>query len=85
MDLMTSSDFPNYVKVQKDYIEMAKYYEGLKIHNDPGEAWILNEWMPQHASHFRESWNLSCCKICKNVLNCGHMLKKECFNFSRRV
>lgn len=81
---MTSADFLIYVKVQRDYIDMAKYFQGLKINRDPGESWILNEWLPQQAESFRKLWNLSKCQHCKCAINCGHNLKAECLNFNKR-
>lgn len=66
-----------YLKVEKDYIDEAKYYEGIKIKSDPGQSFIIN-WIQGYADDFRIKWNCSMCRLCTSALNCGHYLKTDC-------
>jgi hypothetical protein len=75
----TNIMFVNFLKAEKIFIETAKYYEGLKIHTDPGETYV-NSWIEKQADIFRKQWNESICKTCQKSGECGHLLKKECEN-----
>ena len=77
---MADDDFTKFVKAEIKYINDAKWYEGINTHRDPGENFI-EHWALDHASEFREKWNMSKCKVCVNGGICGNNLKTECHSF----
>ena len=74
--------FNKFIHAEQIRIDEAKWYEGEKIHNDPGDIYIFN-WIQQNAVWFRELWDKSNCKICKNWKRCGHEVKLECNKFEK--
>jgi hypothetical protein len=74
------TSFGKFLHAEMIRIDEAKYYEGEHIHNDPGPSYVM-EWINQNAKDFREKWDISCCKDCKNWKECAHKVKKECERF----
>ena len=64
-------------------IEIDKWDEGIRRCSDPGEDYVM-QWVHDNAKWFRETWDASCCKRCKNNLHCGYTLKKQCEHFDPR-
>ena len=63
------------------YIGDAKYFEGLKISADPGDAFVIS-FIQSSAACLREKWNKSVCQDCKNWKCCGNLLKECCEQFT---
>jgi len=64
-------------------IEIDKWEEGLRIHSDPGEQYVL-EWVERNAPWFRDAWEKSCCQYCNHCVACGYSVKTECGEFEQR-
>ena len=58
-----------------------KWCEGFNNHYDPGEVYIV-DWIYANAKKFRDDWNISLCKDCSNLRECGHMALSACNRFS---
>jgi hypothetical protein len=61
------------------YIDSEKEKRNLRLDNDnrPIEDYFI-KWINMHAKQFREAWELSICKNCKNVYQCHDCLKELC-------
>lgn len=68
-----------FLKFEKQYIDDAKYYQGLKSKKDPGDDYIM-DWISTSGQEFRDKWNNSSCKNCVKIDECGHNLKQKCDN-----
>lgn len=55
--------FTIFTRAQKKAIEVAKWIEGEKIHNDPGENYVKH-WVKTFAKDFKSCWEKSKCKQC---------------------
>lgn len=53
---MTPSEMKNFMETQISWIDVAKYYEGIRIGRDPGEDFV-REWVKKHGAEFRAWWN----------------------------
>jgi len=73
------TEMQRYLVVEKQFIEMAKWFEGIRLQRDPTDDFIM-EWISTSAAEFRRCWNASVCKDCKDVHHCGHLLKNGCEN-----
>jgi len=76
---MTEREFRNFNEVEKNKIELDKYYEGERIHEDPGDKYML-EWVQKNAAQFRKEWDESVCKTCFKIKNCKEIFKTDCKN-----
>lgn len=50
------SDFEEYMQAQIHEIELAKWYEGERIGEDPG-AEFIRDWINKNSQSFRNNWN----------------------------
>jgi len=66
-----------YLKIQKQKIEIDKWNEGCRRNTDPGQEYII-EWIEANAGWFREAWEGSLCKACRKILICGIELRNQC-------
>ena len=53
---MTAQEMKDFMLTQIEWINVAKYYEGQRLHCDPGEAFV-KWWIKQNGSKFRKWWN----------------------------
>ena len=74
-------DFSKFIKAELKCIDEAKWYEGERIHTDPGIPFV-EKWTVEHAKEFRDKWNKSICKKCVSGHICGNYLKAECKDFN---
>lgn len=51
-----SNSFREFMEAQVHEIEVAKWLEGERIHQDPGEDFVA-WWIKTYAKAFREHWN----------------------------
>ena len=72
--------FAIFTKAQTKAIEVAKWIEGEKINCDPGKVYI-KQWVKDFAKIFKNSWEQSKCKHCKNE-HCRYKAANCCDNFS---
>ena len=55
---MDKEEMKEYNKAQVDAMNLAKYYEGIRIGRDPGEE-FLKQWITNgSAAAFRKYWEL---------------------------
>jgi hypothetical protein len=69
--------FRKYMLNQIHKIDIDKWNEGERIHNDPGIEYIL-KWIRENGQKFHELWNKSVCKDCIHCEKCGYKVLKEC-------
>lgn len=74
--------FQNFLKAQVKSIETAKWYEGERRHQDPGDEFCV-DWITSNAPVFRKQWEESRCCKCFNADKCGHKLVKRCKEFKK--
>ena len=74
-------DFFRFMHAEQKYIDDAKWYEGIRINRDPGDAFVM-QWALQHAKEFRDMWDKSNCKNCCLCSACGNNVIEDCDNFS---
>jgi hypothetical protein len=72
--------FCKFLHSEMKKIDIDKWHEGERINNDPGQPYIV-EWIGEHAKEFREQWDGSICRFCKNWKECGYKVKKNCEKF----
>jgi len=68
------------IKVELEYFNDAKYFEGINSKKDPGEFFIM-EMIKTNGAELRKRWNESKCQNCLKWEKCGHKLKVECDQF----
>ena len=73
-------DEKDFMEAQIHRIEIDKWVQGEVQHSDPGEEFVL-DWVYQNAKVFRDSWQISLCKDCDNLRNCGHYALSACDGF----
>ena len=66
-----------YMQIQIQKIELDKWYEGCRIQADPGSAYVM-DWIQTNGQWFRNTYEESICKNCKQWRNCGHTLQRSC-------
>lgn len=76
------AEFKHFLESEWHKIEIDKWYEGCKVHHDPGQAFVL-DWIQRNAKWFRNAWDESICKECEKWKECGWKVKKECENFEK--
>jgi hypothetical protein len=82
------SEFSEFITAQRHALDKAIYLESEKLHHDlrydsegkPTNAYFL-QWIEEHSCDFRDAWNTSLCKKCKNVFTCYDCLKDQCNSF----
>lgn len=72
--------FTIFTRAQKKAIEIAKWIEGEKINNDPGENYVKH-WVKTFAKDFKSYWIKSKCRQCK-VEECRYKAIQCCDCFS---
>jgi len=85
---MSNREVELFVTAEKNAMELSVYIESEKARknlrlNDNGEKtddFFLN-WIDDHAHGFRNAWEDSKCKNCRNIETCCFCLKSECQNF----
>ena len=85
---MTTSAYDNeefmaFVHAECDCISKDKWIEGIKIHSDPGNGYVL-KWVSDNSQEFRDKWNASSCRLCVSAFDCGHYLRISCSDFIQR-
>jgi hypothetical protein len=75
-----STEFKKFIDAETQAIEVAKWIEGEKIQRDPGKSFVV-QWIQQYAKDFKEMWDKSCCKSCKN--KCKHNNTTDCNSFEQ--
>lgn len=75
-----ADDFNKFMQAELKHIDDAKWYEGIRTGKDPGESFV-NDWATKNAKEFRDKWNASKCKQCRDGHLCGNTVKEECENF----
>ncbi len=53
---MSQSELKEFLAAQVSAMELAKWYEGERIHADPGED-FLKSWIADSAAEFRRRWD----------------------------
>ncbi len=66
-----------YLKIQKQRIEIDKWNEGCRRNMDPGQEYVIH-WIENNARWFREAWEKSFCKACRQIRICGIELRNQC-------
>jgi hypothetical protein len=66
-----------FLNVEIKKIEIDKWDEGVRRHNDPGNDFVL-EWVERNAKQFRYQWDISVCKCCEKCYACGYNLLSAC-------
>jgi len=72
--------FTRFISSQMHKIDIDKWCEGFKIHEDPGQDFVIN-WINKNAKWFRKAWEKSSCKTCKHWEDCGWKVCCDCPNF----
>jgi hypothetical protein len=80
MDQLEEKRYKNFIKAEVHYLDDAKYLEGINIHKDPGNEFVMN-WIATSSKSFREKWDMSACKNCCHGGICGDRLKSNCNDF----
>jgi hypothetical protein len=75
--------FDEFLLVEIKRIEIDKWIEGEKIHDDPGPRYV-ERWISEYAQEFRLQWLNSDCHVCVSAINCGYNLKCQCKSFKKR-
>ena len=83
MNINTRYDEHEFMEVQIHKIQVDKWTQGERQCCDPGDTFIM-DWIYCNASTFRDSWQVSLCKDCLNVRECGYYSLSACNNFHRR-
>jgi len=65
------------MRIQRQKLDIDKWFEGQRISRDPGTEYIL-EWIEQNATLYRKTYELSLCKRCKLWKTCGYKLRMLC-------
>jgi hypothetical protein len=81
MDKKEAYLFCKFLEVERQKIDLDKYYEGERQHCDPGQEYIV-DWINRNAANWREEWNESTCKDCQHWKVCGHLVRKECREYT---
>jgi len=68
------------MQVQIKKIEVDKWCEGCKIQDDPGQEYVI-DWIEHHGQWFRNAYEASCCKGCRNWSECGHNVVPQCDSY----
>lgn len=69
-----------YMSAQRKRIKIDKWYEGCRINGDPGSEFVI-AWIEKNAASFHSDWDISLCKACQKVTECGFKVKKNCKDF----
>ncbi|MDD5649380.1 MAG: hypothetical protein PHF86_03035 [Candidatus Nanoarchaeia archaeon] len=83
-----SEQFMLFIEAQKHAIEKAIFLDSQKENRDLrydkngnlSSAYFI-EWINNHASEFRDAWELSTCRKCKKVSTCYDCLRTSCDSF----
>lgn len=70
-------DLSLFLQTEIKKIEIDKWIEGIKRHNDPGNEFVL-DWVSANAKEFREHWDNSKCKCCLKCCECGYNVVSAC-------
>jgi hypothetical protein len=64
------------------YIDSEKANRNLRYdcNGNPTEEYFIH-WIDNHSEKFRDAWNISVCKNCKNLMKCNDCLKEKCNMF----
>jgi hypothetical protein len=54
-DAMQQLEMNEYMQMQIDVIDEAKWLEGCRTNKDPGNSFIV-EWVSENADSFRKKW-----------------------------
>ncbi len=73
-------DEHDFMEAQIHRIEVDKWEQGVFQHSDPGEDYVL-DWVYHNAKEFRDGWQISLCKDCGNLRECGHNALSACDGF----
>ena len=73
-------ELKKYLTVQIKRIEIDKWYEGIRIKNDPGRDYVLS-WIEKKSSWFRSAWEESLCAQCARMEQCGYEVLNKCDNY----
>ena len=68
------------MRAQRKRIEIDKWHEGCRISRNPGSEFIIT-WIEKNAASFHLAWDLSLCKACQKVTECGFEVKQNCIEF----
>jgi len=72
--------FTRFINSEMKKIDIDKWCEGCSKEKDPGQEYII-KWIKENADWFREAWNKSSCKVCKDWENCGWKVICNCKKF----
>lgn len=72
------------INAQISRINFDKWLEGEKLHEDPGNDYIL-KWIEEHGREFHEKFIESDCRSCKTCSTCGGSGKQDCENYSPEI
>jgi len=78
--MKSSYSIEDFLHCEIKKIEIDKWCEGIRIHSDPGNDYVLY-WVEVSASSFRDDWEDSLCKSCDNKESCGWQVKSRCNNY----
>jgi len=74
-------DYLKKIHAETKKIEIDKWYEGLRTHNDPGEKYIYS-WIDEHGEEFHIKW-LNCkCRTCTKSDICGYSEVEQCDKYN---
>lgn len=79
-EVQNNINYKVFINAQKKAIEVSKWIEGERIKSDPGTRYILF-WIHAYAKDFKQAWNRSRCKKCKNEY-CRYKNVSKCNDFS---
>jgi len=69
-----------FLQIEIEYIETAKFFEGIKLNKDPGNFFVC-QWIQDNAAKLRAKWDLSKCQHCNFWRVCGYLVKQDCIDF----
>ena len=73
-----------FMKTQVHRIEIDKWCQGERQLSDPGEVYIM-DWVYCNAKNFRDDWNMSVCKGCSNLRQCGYNVLSACDGYEEVI
>ncbi len=74
---MDYNQLRRFMAIQKHKIEVEKWEEGERVHNDPGPEYVLY-WIFKNGKVFREQYERSKCRHCVFWQKCGHRVLESC-------
>jgi len=69
--------FAKFIEIEMKKIDLDKYFQGIKIHKDPGQDYVM-QWIDNNSANFRKKWEESDCKSCSHWKKCGINMCKDC-------